>query len=503
MWHKAGVLVVCGALFGVFSAAAQDARSVLQAASAAMGDARNVRSIEYSGTGWIGAVGQSFTPAEDWPRFEVVGYTRTIDYQNRSSKEEYVRRQGNYPPQGGGGTPLQGEQPQKLYNNGNLSWNHNGAEPAPEPAAAEVRLLDIWLSPHGFLKAAMEAEDTQATSLMLQGQPVTIVSFTVLGKYRVNGTINKDNLVERTQTWIANPVLGDMQFDHRYSDYKDFGGVKFPSVLHSHQGDPRLNAGHNWKEVRVTAARPNVDPVRLVVPDNVRNAKVPPVQVESTQLANGVWRIAGGSHHSVAVEFRDFVAVVEAPLNEQRSLAVIAETRRLIPNKPIRYVVNTHHHFDHSGGLRTFVAQSATVVTHQGNREFYDDVVLHPGARTIEPDTLSSLMPWFAGNRVPAFETVNEKYVLSDGVRTMDIYPVQGLAHSGTMLVAYLPTEKILVNADLFSPPAPGAQTPAPNASMRTLSQNIRRLNLDVDRHVGIHGQVASHEDFLRILGET
>ena len=500
MANRVCVLAALGAMLAG-NAVAQDARTVLQAASAAMGDARGIRSIEYSGAGWVAAVGQSATPDEDWPRFEVINYTRTIDYQNRSSREEYVRRQGNYPPQGGGGTPLQGEQPQRFLNSGNFSWNMNGAEPAPEPAAAEVRLLDIWMSPHGFIKAALEADDATATPLMLEGRPMTVVSFTVLSKYRVNGTINADNLVDRTQTWIANPVLGDTIFDHRYSDYKEFGGVMFPTVLHSHQGDPRLNAGHNWKEVRVTTARANVDAPRLTVPDNVRAATVPAVQVESTQLANGVWRIAGGSHHSVAVEFSDFVAVVEAPLNEARSLAVIAETRRLIPNKPIRYVVNTHHHFDHSGGLRTFVAQSATVVTHQANREFYEDVVFHPGRRTVEPDTLSSLMPWFAGNRVPSFETVNTKYVISDGTRTLDIYPVLGLAHSGSMLIAYLPTEKILINADLYSPPAPGAQAPVANANMRSLYQNVQRLNLPVERHVGIHGAVAPHADLVRLVG--
>ncbi len=497
--RNGSMLVILGTLLaGV--AAAQDARTVVTAAADKLG-VRNVRSIEYTGGGWVAAVGQSATPEDDWPRFEVINYTRTIDFQNRSSQEEYVRRQGNYPALGGGGTPLAGEQPQRFLNVGNYAWNLNGAAPVAEPAAAEVRLLDIWLSPHGFLKAALEADDVTATPLVLEGQSKTILSFTVLDKYRVNGTITADNLVERTQTWIANPVLGDTVFDHRYSDYRDFGGVLFPAVLHSHQGDPRLNAGHNWKEVRVTNARVNTGAARLPVPDAVRSATVPAVAVESTQLAPGVWRIAGGSHHSVAVDFRDFVAVVEAPLDERRSLAVIAETRRLIPGKPIRYIVNTHHHFDHSGGLRTYVAQSATVVTHQANVEFYNDVVFHPGARNMESDVLSSTLPWFAGNRVPSFEAVNQKYVVSDGVRTLDLYPIQGLGHAGTMLVAYLPAEKILINADMYSPPAPGGQPPAATPAIRVLNDNIRRLGLDVDRHVGIHGQVGSHADFLRIVG--
>src|SRR6185295_9133498 len=103
--------------------------------------------------------------------------------------------------------------------------------------------------------------------------------------------------------------------------------------------------------------------------------KVQPVKVESQKLADGVWLVAGGTHNSLAVEFRDYVTVVEAPLNEERSLAVIAEVNKLVPGKPIRYLVNTHHHWDHSGGLRTYVAQGTTVVTHQGNKEYYEQVV--------------------------------------------------------------------------------------------------------------------------------
>ena len=470
---------------------------MLRAASEAMGAPSNVW---YSGAGWVANVGQSYTPDDDWPRFEVTTYTRTISYDDRSSREEYTRRQGNYPPQGGG-APLQGDQRRVLPTSGEYSWNLNGSNPAPQLAAAEVRQLDIWMSPHGFLQAAADANDATAVSLMLQGRDLTIVSFTAMGKYRVNGTINEDNLVERVQTWVANPIFGDMIYDHRYTEYQNFEGVMFPTVLHSHQGDPRIHPGHNWMEIRVTNAQVNVNAAALAVPDNVRQATLPTVLVESTALADGVWRLAGGSHHSIAVEFRDFVAVVEAPQHERRSLAVIAEVRRLIPNKSIRYVVNTHHHFDHAGGLRTYLAQSATVVTHQGNRDFYDDVFFSPGRRMLEPDILSDRMPWFAGNRVPTFEVVNEKYVLSDGVRTLDIYPVLGLAHNGNMLIAYLPTERILINADLYSLPAPDAPPPSANASMRSLHGNIQRLDLDVERHVGVHGLVGSHADFVRIAG--
>ena len=129
------------------------------------------------------------------------------------------------------------------------------------------------------------------------------------------------------------------------------------------------------------------------MPEAVRTATAPPVRAESQQLAEGVWLIGGGSHNSVAVEFNDFVALVEAPLNEDRSIAVINEVTRLAPAKPIRYVVNTHHHFDHSGGLRTYLAQGATIVTAESNKDFYRDVLFAPLSRTLQPDRLSLVLP--------------------------------------------------------------------------------------------------------------
>jgi glyoxylase-like metal-dependent hydrolase (beta-lactamase superfamily II) len=332
---------------------------------------------------------------------------------------------------------------------------------------------------------------------------MTIVSFVLNNKYHVNGHITDQNLVERVQTWIANPVFGDLVYEHRYTEYKDYNGVKFPGVLHSHQGDPSIFPGHNWMEVRPSAVQVNAPAVGAVatVTDAGRNATVAPVRVESTSLAQGVWLIAGGSHNSVLVEFRDFVTVVEAPQDENRSLAVIAEVQRLVPNKPIQYVVNTHHHFDHSGGLRTYVAQGATVVTHEQNRDFYERLFFYPMSRTLQPDRLSSLYPWFAGNRERSIQTLNTKYTVSDGVRTLDVHPVQGLNHNANMLMVYLPTEKILINGDLYSPQVPGQPAPVVNPNITALNNNIQRLKLDVGRHVPIHGIVGSHADFVAIAG--
>jgi glyoxylase-like metal-dependent hydrolase (beta-lactamase superfamily II) len=103
------------------------------------------------------------------------------------------------------------------------------------------------------------------------------------------------------------------------------------------------------------------------VPANVREAAPVPLRVTVDKLADGVWYFATPNAHNWAVEFKDYVVVVEGIGSEARSLAVMDEIAKVIPNKPIRYVINTHAHYDHAGGLRTYVAKGVTVVTHEMN----------------------------------------------------------------------------------------------------------------------------------------
>jgi glyoxylase-like metal-dependent hydrolase (beta-lactamase superfamily II) len=331
--------------------------------------------------------------------------------------------------------------------------------------------------------------------------------------------------VELTDTWFPNPVYGDMDYEMRYTNYKNFDGVEFPTLLHVHQGDPRLNPAHNYYEYNVTDVKANVPVTPLPVPEEVRTAVAPPVKVASEKLADGVWLLGGGTHNSVLVEFNDFLTVVEAPQNEARSLAVMAEANRLVPDKLIRYVVNTHHHFDHAGGLRTYLSQGTTVITHESNKQYYLDIMFYPAARELQPDRMSLFNPMYMISRRPApIETVanmaggpgggSAKYVITDGKRILEIFHVQDMAyelgdqsyaqgnHSADMLMAYLPAEKILINADLYSPPQ-GAELPAPTAGMKTLYRNIEKQRLDVAQHVPIHGRPGTNDQFLKILGNS
>jgi glyoxylase-like metal-dependent hydrolase (beta-lactamase superfamily II) len=506
MRNKLALLLAISVLTFATVATAQDAKSLLQAADKAMG-ASAVNSVQFSGTGWIAFVGQSFNPEEDWPRVDLKSYTETIDYGSRSAKEEYVRVQGNNPRNGGGaGFPIIGEPRTTNFVSGNFAWTLNAqGQPAPQQAAAEVRQFMLWVSPHGFIKAALASENATVADrhFSIQGRTLKVVGFTTMGKYRATGEFNDQNMLERVVTWIPDAVMGDMQVEIRYSDYRDVGGgAKFPFRFHMHQGDHPFVGGRNWMDITVTEAKVNVPNAAVAVPDAVRSAAPARVNVTSQRLANGVWFLAGGSHNSVAVEFSDFITVVEGPLDDARSNAVIAEVKRLIPNKPIRYLVNTHHHFDHLGGARTYVAEGATVITHEANREFLKSIVFAPQSRTLSPDRLSQFPFATTGPGPLPMETFTERHSISDGQRTLLTFHVQGLNHNENMAIVYLPQEKIVINADLWGPPAAGAAPPANiSQSAIALYNNIKRLKLDVTQHVPIHGNPGPQADFERIVG--
>jgi glyoxylase-like metal-dependent hydrolase (beta-lactamase superfamily II) len=219
----------------------------------------------------------------------------------------------------------------------------------------------------------------------------------------------------------------------------------------------------------------------------MRAAMVAPVKVTVDKLAEGVYWIRGGQSHSVAIDQADHIVVVDAPLNEARSLAVIAKVKELIPNKPITYLINTHAHFDHAGGLRTYVDEGATIVTMPMNQAFYERAWRAP--HTLNPDRLE------LSKKTPKFETImNGKDVLSDAKRPIEIYQQVGTAHNDAIVMVYLPKEKFLIQADAWNTEAvtaPYLDTIGGefvNPYMVNLYENALRLKLDIGQIVPLHG---------------
>ena len=503
-----------------------DPEPVLRAAERAIGTP-NLKCVTFSGTGYAGAVGQQREAGYniDWPRIDALSnYTRTMNWDAKYMVEEFDRPPGKNPASWKygagwkGGTPLQTNSRQKFVVNGNYAWHFDGPNNRPvasPPDDAERWQVDMWINPHGFLKAARmpganpkafwrwELGEDGRDGATTVPEKVTVVSITMFGKYKVDATINKENMVQRIHTYVADPVLGDMNYEHEFANenYTDLGnGIKFPTRWHHHSGwddnygTLNITAGHNafggdFKTVQVNAC-----PGPEAVPLSVRQATFAP-RVEVQKLGDGVYLMGGGSHNSVAVEFKNYIAVVEAPLDEKRSLAVIEEIVKLIPDKPIRFLVNTHQHFDHIGGLRTYAHIGATTITHQKNYALYQHDILNYTPRTLYPDLLAIYPPTELTEGY-MYETVRENYHLTDGVRDMHISYVQPLAHAEGMLMAYLPKEKIVIEADLFDPPAQGPATPA----NRSFYNHVQRLGIDVQTIVPIHGKPAPWSDFLKIV---
>jgi glyoxylase-like metal-dependent hydrolase (beta-lactamase superfamily II) len=488
-------------------AAQEDASDFLAAADQAMG-AGNLHSLHISGGGWYAPLGQNFSPEEHWPRLNLQSYDLTIDYENLSSREEIVVTQGDNPSRGGGFQPIVGERRTLSFLSGDDAWGMEpGGQMSAQPDQAEVRKFLISTSPHGFIKAALESDNATVTERYFAAthRTVKVIGFTTMEKYRVTGEFDENNMLERVITWVPDPVMGDMQYEIRYTDYRDIGdGVMFPFRYHAHKGDQFLlptNFARNWMDYRVSEAEANID-VDIPVPDGIAGAQPQPINVVATEVADGVWHMTGSNAHSVAIEFRDFITVVEAPTSDERSYAVIAEIKRLIPGKPIRYLVTTHHHFDHIGGIRNYVAEGATVVTHELNEEFFHRVVFATQSRVLNPDRLH-LYPFATTGPTPLrLETMTDRHAISDGSRILMLFHLDGIDHAATMLVAYLPAEKIIIHADNYSPVPPGGPAPERIRDREIdLYRAIQHWDLEIETHVPIHGRVGSHADFERIVG--
>ena len=464
--------------------AAQDAKTVLAAASKAMGS-ENLNAITYYGSGANFGLGQSNNSNGAWPRTNVNDYVRSIDFTQPASRATGVTFAA--PVTGG---PAAQAPFQQNITSANTAW---------------AQQLEIWITPWGFLKGAA-ANNATAQPQLAGGRKYTVVTWMTSQKapsgvpYKVVGYINGRNLVEKVQTWLENPIFGDMLIEAIYGEYRDANGVKYPSMIVQKRG------GQPTFEAQILGVKANPANIAELVTPPAGGGRgggpggPPPAAAGPTseKLADGVYRI-NGAYNAMAIEFKDHIVLFEGgPQNEARSMAIIAEAKKVIPNKPIRYSILTHHHFDHSSGLPAVVAEGATIITHDVNKAFLLKALSAP--RTLAPDAMSK-----SGKR-PKIEGVAEKRVLQDETRTVEIYHVTGLPHAAGMLMVYLPKEKILAYADMFN--LPPADNPVPNPPVvgtQVFLENIDRLKIEPERILSVHSlnpdRLATKADILKSLG--
>ena len=391
------------------------------------------------------------------------------------------------------------------------------------------RKLELRMHPIGLVRAAL-APDAQigpvSTSGGTQSTQITLADGSVLTL--IVDTTTK--LPSRISGAVSHPILGDTVHEFEFNDYSENSGVMLPSNFVIRLGNRVIG------RFRAVTQQVNFDPsgpipdaahssflknVRFEVPPVVKTAQAEPrytaiagepiasMPVEVEEAAPGVWYLKGGEYYSVLVEFADHLTLIEAPVDEHRFNAIIAKAKELAPDKPVTELVITHHHFDHLGGLRAAIAAGLTLYV-RGNApqtaispeqgraapslrstaSYFEDIAARP--HTINPDTLAR------SPKTPVIRTVEDKLVLTDATRTMELYPIEGSEYADTLLMAYLPKEKLLVEADVYTPPADIYRTAMKFPFTPNLVENIDSRKLDVERILPLHGRIVTKDDLVK-----
>ena len=465
------LIVSCVLFVFVGCGAATPELQLLEDAAEAMGSLRAVSEttgVVIEGSGRTYRLGQNATPRADLPYYEIENYRLQLDFANQRWQLRQDRTTTFLT-----GNPLFGVR-QTYGLDGDVAYDEQGDATvrASDRVAAE-RWVEMYHNPLGIILLGLDETSTASNLREEDGQQVVDIvaaNGTQLTLYVDGTTLHPSRVVSARY----HPVLGDVSYETVFEDYAEAGGLGGFQARLTLPRSYTINLGEDTiAEYRVSSdtqaqigdlSAPDAEPASTEV------------VVEAEEVADGVWHLTGGSHHSALIEFDDFLALVEAPQSEARTLAVIEHARGLQPEKTLQYVVNTHHHFDHSAGIRAAVSEGLTVITHDLNRAFFEDMVARQ--HTIEPDAL-------ARNPQPlTLEAVEDDdvYELSSGRRTLQISRIVGDRHCDGILMAYLTRERILIEVDAFSPGAAAAPFAA------TLLENIEERNLRINSIVPLHG---------------
>jgi glyoxylase-like metal-dependent hydrolase (beta-lactamase superfamily II) len=374
----------------------------------------------------------------------------------------------------------------------------------------------------GLLMAmrANPAELKPSTDMVVAG---SVVLPTVgYGPYLV-GFDAQTGLPALVRTLDYDNIWGDVNYDVIYSDWREVGGVKVP-MSRRYEMNGRL-----LQEVTLTDVQwnPPVDASKFEVPAALRADAARPatgnvpyqwvirrqfigVYLDSdntsfdtrsskglvlNELAPGLFHVTGGSHNTLLVEMSDHLVVVDAPVSDAQSLWVVNQARTRFPGKPIKWVALTHHHMDHAGGIRGYLAQqpTPTLIVGQGAREHFRKALASPMTRNpdMKPADFS---------QVPIME-VPDSHVISDSRgRQVVLYAMQDNPHAKGLLMAYVPDARLGFVTDVWSPGTP--MPDKPNPALMSVVNTVKRAGIQPERFAGGHGSVAPYSTLTKVTGQ-
>jgi hypothetical protein len=476
------ILFVAIALLAAGCTAAPPERAIVDQAAAALGGAdriQTLRSLTIEGSGVAPNAGQNRMPDDELPVWRVTEYRRTIDLANARTQVRQVRQAQFL---------FAGDTVQRQIQglDGAVAYNvaPGGALTRAGEAAAHDRHIELLHHPITIVRAALAADSRVQHARDVGNEQIVDIT-TAAGDVLKHAVDRETHLPSRVTSLADNANMGDVGIVTTFADYEPVDGVELPRRLTTRM-DKYLQFD---LQVAKNTVNGDGDLAGLAVPAAIKAAPPPappPVVVTAEPVASGIWWLAGsGNHRSVVFEFADHLVLFEVPLNEARSKAVIDKARTL-STKPLTTAIVSHHHFDHSGGLRVAVAEGLTIVTHRANEAFFRDLLARP--HTIVPDELQ------AHPQLARFVFVDDRLTLKDAAMEVQLYHLLDNPREGTNLFAYVPRDRILVQADLYD------NTWQQHPWADNVLKNIERRGLRVDRDVPVHGAIEPFDVMVKTM---
>jgi glyoxylase-like metal-dependent hydrolase (beta-lactamase superfamily II) len=442
-----------------------------------------IQSLSMEGSGNVYNIGQNPFPEGPLPTWWVSEFKRSIDVAHGRARTEQ-HRIGMFP------FALATDVRLSQSLDGSLAFNTGAdgrAQRAPDAAVADRR-IEMLGTPVTIVRAALDP-GSKIGALRKKGKEEAIDITTEQGD-KLTLALDLSTHLPASVSWMTSSEnLGDVVNTTSFENYESVSGIQLPKRYVT-KIDFR-----DWTIADLNVSKNTLDAGvgDLSAPSAVKSAAAPApptITVDAQPVAKGVWWLAGtgGNAFSILFEFDDHLTLFEAPTSEARSKAVIEKARSIVPNKPLTEVIVTHHHFDHSGGLRTAVGEGLTVISHQGNESIFREMTSRKA--TVKPDILAK------SGKTLKFRGMDDTLVLKDNSLEVDLFRLHDNTHSPYLIAAYLPGENLLVQGDLID--MGWIQHPW----AENYRQNLAMRKIHFAKDIPVHGRIATFDEEMAALAE-